>query len=441
MVLLQGDGDATVLRSQSELRRGGEMTSTESTLNRSPLSVEEARDAILAEIRPLTIERVGISDALGRTLAEPVTAPFAIPSSDNTAMDGYAVIAEDVANASEGTPALLDVIADLPAGYVASQPVRRGQAIRIMTGAPIPSGADAVVMVEHTAREDRRVRVFKPSTPGLHIRRRGEDVREGEVVLQAGSTLRSGEVGMLASLQKPFVRVWRQPRVAIVSTGDELVEVGETLAPGKIVNSNSHSLAALVREAGAVPIVHPIARDTTEEISEALSAAASSSDVVLTTGGVSVGDYDYVKPVLDGLGARLHFWRVAMKPGKPVVFATLAGKPFFGLPGNPVSSMVGFHLFVAPALRKAMGAHPDDWIRPTVEALLVNDVRSTGDRRTFIRAHVSWRDGNLRASTRPAQGSGVLSSMLAANGLVIVEEGVKGGRRGDRVPVYLIGSL
>jgi molybdopterin molybdotransferase len=246
---------------------------------------------------------------------------------------------------------------------------------------------------------------------------------------------------MLASLQRPYVRVWRKPRVAIVSTGDELVEVGDRLEPGKIVNSNSYSLAALVREEGGIPIVLPIARDSSEEIASAFESATMAADFVVTSGGVSVGDYDFVKPVLDRLHARFHFWRVAMKPGKPVVFATLAGRPFFGLPGNPVSSMVGFHLFVAPALRKATGSPPDTWIRPTVEATLDNDVRSTGDRRTFVRARVGWHDGAFRASTRPAQGSGVLSSMLAANGLVVVEQGVKGARAGDRLPVYLIGSI
>jgi molybdopterin molybdotransferase len=406
-----------------------------------PISVDAARETILAHCRALGAEHTAITEALGRVLAETVEAPFDIPPRDNTAMDGFAVRAADVAGASSDDPVELDVIADLPAGFVAERAVGPKEAIRIMTGAPIPAGADAIVIVEHTESVDSRVRIFRPAAMGAHIRRAGEDVRVGEVVLDAGIKIRSGEVGMLASLQRPFVRVFRRPTVAIVSTGDELVEVGEPLRPGTIVNSNSYSLGALVREAGARPLVLPIARDSQESIREALVNAVDSADFVVTSGGVSVGDYDFVKPVLDDLGATIHFWRVAMKPGKPVVFATLSGKPFFGLPGNPVSSMVGFHLFVGPAIRKAIGYRADQWVRPTVDALLENDIRSTGDRRTFIRARVSWRDGALRASTRPAQGSGVLSSMLAANGLIVVDEGVTSAAKGASVPVYLLGDL
>jgi molybdopterin molybdotransferase len=309
-----------------------------------------------------------------------------------------------------------------------------------MTGAPIPDGADAVVMVEYTEAREGRVRITKAVVPGSHVRRRGEDVERGALVLGAGSELNAGEIGLLASLQRSTAKVFRRPSVAIVSTGDELVDLGDPLSPGKIVNSNSYSLAALVRESGANPVALPIARDTPDEIRTALENAAF-ADVVVTSGGVSVGDYDYVRKVLDDLGADTRFWRVAMKPGKPVVFARLLGKPFLGLPGNPVSSMVGFHLFVRPALRKAMGHPPERWLRPTVEAVLENDVRSTGDRTTFLRARVSWRDGALRAATKPAQGSGVLSSMVAANGLVIVEAGTTRAAAGDRMPVYLIGDL
>lgn len=304
----------------------------------------------------------------------------------------------------------------------------------------MPDGADSVVIVETTESAGDAVRVFRPVRPGANIRRRGEDIREGDTLLEPGAELRAGEIGLLAGVGRPFVTVARRPVVAIVSTGDELVDVGVPPGEGQIVNSNAFSLAALAREAGANPVVLPIARDDLDTISAALESAAA-ADVVVTSGGVSVGEFDFVKAALDGLGARLSFWRVAMKPGKPVVFAELRGRPFFGLPGNPVSCMVGFHLFVWPALRKAMGVASDRLTRPEVEATLLNDVRSKGDRRNYQRAHVSWRDGALVAATSPAQGSGVMSSMIGANGLVVVPEGTALLESGMRVRVQLIGEL
>ncbi len=404
------------------------------------LSVAEARAAVLAEISVLGAERVALPDALGRVLAEAITAPADIPSRANTAMDGFAVRAGDVESASEESPITLDVVATLAAGYVADRDVGPGQAIRIMTGAPMPDGADAVVMVEYTESEGDRVRISRSVRPGQHVRRRGEDVREGDTVLSSGIELGAGEIGVLASVRRPFVRVGRRPTVAIVSTGDELVEVGTDPGPGQIVNSNAFSLSSLAREAGAAPIVLPIARDSLDEISRALGEA-SAADVVIASGGVSVGEFDYVKAALDALGAELRFWRVAMKPGKPVVFASLAGKPFFGLPGNPVSCMVGFHLFVQPALRRMMGVPDDRLMRPVVDAVLANDVRSSGDRPNYQRAVVAWSDGRLIATTKPAQGSGVLSSMVGANGLVLVPEGTRQIAAGERVAVQLIGDL
>lgn len=404
------------------------------------LSVAEARAAVLVEISVLGAERVALPDALGRVLAEAITAPGDIPSRANTAMDGFAVRAEDVATASPESPVTLDVVATLAAGYVSDRAVGPGQAVRIMTGAPIPDGADAIVMVEYTESEGERVRIARSARPGQHVRRRGEDVREGDTVLEPGIALGAGEIGVLASVRRPFVRVGRRPTVAIVSTGDELVEVGSEPGPGQIVNSNAFSLSSLAREAGAIPTILPIARDSLAEIARALGEA-SSADVILASGGVSVGEFDYVKAALDELGAELRFWRVAMKPGKPVVFASLAGKPFFGLPGNPVSCMVGFHLFVQPALRRMMGAPDDRLMRPVVDAVLANDVRSSGDRPNYQRAVVTWRDGGLVATTKPAQGSGVLSSMVGANGLVLVPEGTRQIATGERVTVQLIGDL
>jgi molybdopterin molybdotransferase len=404
------------------------------------LTVEEAQARVLGEIEPIGLERVPIAEALGRVLAESVTAPFDIPRRDNTAMDGFAVWSEDVAGATPEAPVVLDVIETIPAGYVPSLEVAPGTAARIMTGASIPEGADAVVIVENTEAEGDRVRIFKGVGKGANIRRRGEDVREGAVVLTQGAELGAGAVGLLASLCRGVVTVGRRPTVSIVSTGDELVDTDTEPGPGQIVNSNAYSLAALAREAGASPVVLPIARDSLDEIAGSLRAAAE-ADVVITSGGVSVGDFDYVKAALDALGAETRFWRVSMKPGKPVVFARLIGKPFFGLPGNPVSCMVGFHLFVRPALRKMMRVGEERLMRSVVEAVLANDVRSTGDRRNYLRAVVSSAGDRLVAATKPAQGSGVLSSMVGANGLVIVPEGTTTIAAGERVAVQLIGEL
>ena len=404
------------------------------------ISVDEARARILADVAPLGAERVALADALGRCLAEPVVAPADIPARDNTAMDGYAVRAADVDGATDASPIRLDVVETLAAGYVARSRVEPGTAIRIMTGAPIPDGADAVVIVERTSTEGDEVVVRRGVREGENIRRRGEDVRVGETILGPGTPLGAGEVGLLASVGRGYVRVGRRPTVAIVSTGDELVDVDETPGPGQLVNSNAFSLAALAREAGAIPVVLPIVRDALDATTEALERAAA-ADAVVASGGVSVGEFDYVKAALDALGAELRFWRVAMKPGKPVVFASLRGRPFFGLPGNPVSCMVGFHLFVWPALRQMAGFPPERLARPRVEAVLANDVRSKGDRPNYQRAVVAWRDGRLEARTKPAQGSGVLSSMVAANGLVLVPAGTTEIPAGTRVEVQLIGEI
>jgi molybdopterin molybdotransferase len=404
------------------------------------LTVEEARERVLAAVGRVGAERVALASARGRVLAEPVVAPADSPPHDNSAMDGFAVRAADVAGASPEAPVRLRVVETLAAGYVAARSVGEGEAIRIMTGAPTPEGADAVVIVEHTAEAGDDVDVFRTVAPGANVRRRGEDVRAGAIVLEPGAEISAGEIGLLASVRRATIAVARRPSVAVVSTGDELVDVGVTPGPGQIVNSNAYSLAALVEEAGAAARVLPIARDTLGDIAAALEEAAT-ADVVIASGGVSVGEFDYVKRALDDLGAELNFWRVAMKPGKPVVFASLRDRPFFGLPGNPVSCMVGFHLFVRPALRKMAGVADDRLVRPTVTAHLANDVRSSGDRRNFQRAVVTWRDGRLVATTKPAQGSGVLSSMVGANGLVEVPEGVRHLAAGETAPVHLIGEL
>lgn len=409
-------------------------------MNTRLLTVEEGLTLALEPIARLGSERVDLLSALGRVIAEDIHAPADIPAYANSAMDGYAVRAADTAAASRATPALLTVIEDLPAGYTAKRSVGAGEAIRIMTGAPIPDGADAVVMVEVTEKtDDGRVRIFEAAHTHQHVRPRGEDVKQGDLLISAGTLLGPAEVGVLASSQRPFVRVARRPVVAIVSTGDELVEIDEPMAAGKVVNSNSYSLAALVQAAGGIPVVQGIARDSEAEIRAAIESALA-ADFIISSGGVSVGDYDYVKQVLASLGAEIKFWRVSMKPGKPIAFGTLRGKPYFGLPGNTVSSMLSFLLFVRPALRKALGCRPP-YHPPTITVELESDAHSKGDRRTYLRARVAYRDGQFYAQLAPRQGSGVLSSMLGANALVILEEGVTEVKRGTRVQALVIGDL
>jgi molybdopterin molybdotransferase len=404
------------------------------------LSVEQAQQRILERIHRLEAEVVPTVEAGGRVLAASVSAPFDIPPYDNSAMDGFAVLAADTAGASEATPVTLPVVETVAAGHVASRPLESGQAMRIMTGAPLPEGADAVIVVERTRPAGESVELLFEARHGAHIRRRGEDVRQGEVVLEAGSVLAAGELGLLASMRQASVTVARQPRVAVISTGDELVEIDAVPGPGQIVNSNSYSIAELVRECGGLPERFPIVSDRPEAIVAALRAAEG-HDVVVTTGGVSVGEFDYVKQVLDEVGARQEFWRVSMKPGKPVLFATMAERPFFGLPGNPVSCMVAFHLFVAPALRKMEGLPDERLLATTVTARLDNDVRSTGDRRNYLRGVLRWVDDGFRIRTRPAQGSGVLSSMTGANGLAVVPEGTRFVGAGEAVSVVVIGRV
>jgi len=395
------------------------------------LSVEEAQERVLAEVRTLGSEPVAFADALGRVLREDVVARYDIPEGDNTAMDGYAVRAEDIAN----PPVRLEVIEDLPAGTVATKRVAKGTAIRIMTGALIPDGADTVAHVEITDAGTDFVTVQKALKRGTNVRARGEDMHKGDVVLQAGTPVGAAEIGVLASVQKSVVRVGRRPIIAIISTGDEIVDVDQPRPPGKVVNSNSYSLAAMVREAGAIPRMIGIVPDSLGETAAAIESALE-SDFIISTGGVSVGAYDYVKDALDKLGAETKFWQIAMKPGKPVVLSRLRERLFFGLPGNPVSCMVSFLLFIGPSIRKAMGQR-SNLFPPTVEARVTAPLKSRGDRRNYLRVRVVARSGMLMAEPMPSQGSGVSTSMVQANGLAVVEAGVTAVDAGQIVPVVL----
>ena len=329
------------------------------------ISVEKALSLILSEIKEMGTERVDITASLGRVIAENIFSKRDNPPWNNSAMDGYALRYEDIRGGSREKPAVLRVTEDLPAGYTAKNPVSKGEAIRIMTGAPIPNGADTVVMVEDTEKDGENVKIFRETTLGENIRRAGEDIKTGELVVPEGTVIRPAEVGIMATCGRAFVSVYQRPRVAVVSTGDELVDVDEEITEGKIVTSNSYTLSSMAIECGAVAFQLGIAKDTKKALKEKLLQALH-ADVIITSGGVSVGDFDFVKDVLKELGSEMKFWKVAMKPGKPLAFGTIGGKPAFGLPGNPVSCMVCFEQFVRPSLLKMMGH--ERIYRPVIQA-------------------------------------------------------------------------
>lgn len=388
------------------------------------LSVAEASARILADVRgPLPAERVPLLDALGRVLATDVVAPLTLPPWDNSAMDGYAVRGEDVAAASAASPVALPVLETLAAGAFPSVAVAPRTATRIMTGAPLPEGADSVVRVEDTDGGAERVVVRDGRDAGKNVRPRGEDMHAGDVVLRAGAALGAAQIGVLASCGAGAVDVHRRPRVAIVGSGDELVDLDrfhEALAGRKIVSSNSYTLHALVREAGGVPVNLGVAGDSAASLRERLERAAG-CDLVVTTAGISVGEFDYTREVLAGLGAEMKFWKVRMRPGAPLGFGLLGGVPWIGLPGNPVSAMVTFELFVRPVVRRMLG-HGRLFRRPvpvTLEEPVTIGARLTHFLRAVVTTHA---DGRVTARLTGPQGSGILTSMSLANALLVVPE-------------------
>ena len=404
------------------------------------LIVEEAQKTVWDSISVAGIERRGLSDTREYILAEDIAPKYDVPPFNNSSVDGYAVRAMDTEGASATRPKQLDILEEIPAGAVPTETIISGMASKIMTGGILPEGADAVIMVENTMQERNRVSILKKVEKGQNVRYRGEDVKKGKKVLLAGTKIGAGEIGLLAAFQRSQVSIRRKPDVAILSTGDEIAAIDENLVPGKIVDSNSYSLAALVRECNARPINLPTARDDEIEIRKVIQSALN-ADIILSTGGVSVGDYDYVKKVLGDLGAEIKFWQVKMKPGKPLTFGLLQNKPYFGLPGNPVSCMVSFLLFVRPAIRKLIGYDSRYWHLPEFCALTENDLNTAGDRRQYLRGKVTYTDGQFRVSTAANQGSGMLSSMTGTNCLVILEPGKTLIARGTEVRVLLMSNL
>lgn len=409
------------------------------------ISVEQARATILAHFHPLEPERVPILQALGRVLTEDVVSDLEVPPFANSAMDGYAVRAEDIRGASRQNPITLRVIADQAAGYEPTATVIPGTAIRIMTGAVLPPGADTVVRFEETSEsvgqkatgKDRdRVEILREAAHGDNVRAAGEDIRKGQTVLRKGAVVRSPEVGLLASLGHSEILVHRRPRVAILATGDELVGIDEPVTPGKIRNSNEFANAAAVVQAGGVPIQLGIARDNIDDLTRKLRAGLDAHvDLLLTSAGVSVGDYDIVKDVFNREG-EMHFWQVAMKPGKPLAFGVIAGVPILGLPGNPVSANMSFEVFARPSILTMLGKTRFE--RPSVEAVLQERVENSAGRRNYIRVTVDKTPVGYVARTTGEQGSGVLMSLVKANGLLVLPETGPALEPGARVRVYML---
>ena len=400
------------------------------------ISVEAALKTVLKNIKTLGPQTVTLTDSLRRVLAENIYSNADIPSFGNSAMDGYAVKASDTIGASKRKGKRLRVIEDVKAGSIAKKILKNGQGIRIMTGAPIPNGADSVIMVEETKRDGDSVEILKEVNPQENIRSAGEDIRKGELVIEKGTLLTSAHIGVLASLGIPAVKATRRPVVAVLATGDELVGVHQKLRPGKLHSSNTYSLYSQILNCGGLPKNLGIAKDKTDELKAKIKKGLLSCDLLLTSGGVSVGDYDLVKSVLKDMGTDIKFWQVAMRPGKPLAFGKIKAIPVFGLPGNPVSSMVSFEVFVRPAILKMLGQGGD--CCNEIDAVLKEAIFKKNGLKYFLRAVTRWEEGHYVTRTTGPQGSGILKSMTLANSLIILPEDIERVEKGEKVKVRFL---
>ena len=399
---------------------------------RPVLTVEEAREHILSTVRVLEAESVPLLDAAERVLAEAVAADRDIPPVTNAAMDGFAVRAEDL----RADVVRLRVVGEVAAGHEAAVTVGPGEAVRIMTGAPVPEGADTVVRFERTRTEDGWLLIPEPPSPGNNVRQAGEDVNEGQVVLEPGKVLRPQEVGMLAALGHLQVRVIRRPRVAILGTGDEVVEPTETPGPSQIRDANSYTVAAQVQRYGGLPLLLGVAHDEEELVRSGMrEAVEQEADFIITSGGVSVGDFDLVKQVMDAEG-EMHFWSLNMKPGRPMAFGDVDGIPLLGLPGNPVAAMISTKLFARPALLKMGGR--ERWSGTTVRARLTEPIGRKDGRRHYLRVRLGETDRGFVATLTGDQGSGILNSLVQADGLAVIPSDARHLPAGSEIEVILL---
>jgi molybdopterin molybdotransferase len=404
------------------------------------LSVSEAQNAIVAAFRAVPTEALPIDDILGRILAEDIFSNLDLPQFSSSTMDGFAVRSQEIISASAESPVKLRVTHEIPAGVVISESIQPGCAARIMTGAPLPPGADVVIPIEDTdqyqaASPSNQVEIRRCYATGSFIRPVGQEIQKGRKILARGRRLHPQEIGMLATLGIDRVNVFRKPRIAIISSGDELISPPAPLTAGKIYDANSHTIAAQIRQYGWEVVSLGIVRDQPEELERRLdSAAAQGVDLIISTAGVSVGAYDFVKEVVEKKGS-LSFWRVNIRPGKPIAFGAYQDVPFFGLPGNPVSAFVGFRIFVLPALRKLSGA--SDWKPVYFNARLAQPVESDG-RESYLRSIVHWQDGEFVARLIENQSSGYLNSLVEANALLILPSGVKSLPNDSRVDFWFL---
>ncbi|MFC1930463.1 gephyrin-like molybdotransferase Glp [Chloroflexota bacterium] len=417
------------------------------------ISVEQAKEKILSYAHTLGTEEKYILECLDQVISDDIYSPYNIPPLDNSAMDGFAVRFADTLGAGANSPVVLKVIEEVPAGSIAKKDVKPGTATRIMTGAPVPPGADAVVQFEDTDEVQRsnsqqsgkpgEIGILKEASAGLNIRQAGEDIKKGQLIVAKGTVLRPSEIGVLATAGLAKVKVIRRPVVAVLATGDELVDLGNPLPPGKIHNSNTFSIAALVKRYGGIPRVLGIARDNIEELAS-LVREGLDADMLLTSGGVSAGDYDMVKGVLAREG-EVSFWTVRMKPGKPLAFGFFKVKdgdkgfrtvPHLGFPGNPVSAMVSFELFGRPAIMKMMGKTVLE--KPSIKATIENGVVNVDGRRMYVRVSVTIKNGNYFAHLTGEQGSGILTSMSMADGLAVIPEDAPEVKAGETVTVLML---
>ncbi len=405
------------------------------------LPVNDASERILKSFQPLEKTYISLDESVGRVLAEDIRAKTDIPLFNNSSMDGFALRTADVNSACETTPSILPVVDDIPAGKMPTKHLRVGEAARIMTGAPLPAGADAVIPVEKTDFNNRapgtplpeKVKIYKAAQLGENIRKRGDDIKRGQSILPRGQHLRAQDLGMLAMLGIAQVPVYRKPRVALLSSGDELTPIGESLAEGRIYDINSYTLRAMLESAGCEIISLGVAKDTPESVRATLKKAED-VDLILSSAGVSMGSFDFIKAVIEEDG-NLNFWRINMRPGKPLTFGHYREIPFIGLAGNPVSAFVGFMVFVQPVIRKMLGLGTQAQRR--VRARLSNPVESDG-RESYQRAQVHRENGLFYAKLTGHQGSGNLFSMVQANALLIIPAGVKSLEKEAEVDVWLL---
>ncbi|MCX7990681.1 MAG: molybdopterin molybdotransferase MoeA [Proteobacteria bacterium] len=401
------------------------------------ISVKEAKSIILSQTYETEEEEIIFSQSLGRYTSREIKSPFNIPNFDNSAMDGFAVKSSILSSASPENPVKLKIVDEIWAGKIPKVSISSENCVKIYTGAIVPEGADAIVRKEDVSVDGDMALFKSPVEKGYDIRKEGEEIKKGEIVINKGYKITSSAIGLLASLMIKKIRVFRKPKVLIIATGSELIDIEESFSYGKIVNSNSYALISMTSEYGAEPVNGGIVKDSRQSLKECFKKI-DMADVVITTGGVSVGDYDLVKDVFGELGVNWHFWKVRMRPGHPVAFGTYQKKLFFALPGNPVSAMVTYDQFVLPAIKKMLGV--ENYQRKTLYAIVTDDIKKKADRTHFLRGKFYTKDGQLYVDVFPNQSSSAISSMINSNCYVILEEGNTRIKRGEKALIELFES-